>query len=200
MANADRASGLAPVSYLNGAKWTGGGRVYSILSSDTNAYAIGDPVLMAGTADTNGVANVVIATAGGTNPISGVIVGMGAVNYGAGYGDPASPNAVIIPATKTKNYYVLVEDDPNIIFECQETNSGTAFAATDVGANCSLKVGTNNGFVSGWTLDNTTQATTSTLQAKLLGLVQRRDNAFGAAAKWLILINNHSYRTGVTGV
>lgn len=198
MANADRPSGLSPVGYLNGAKWTGGGRVYCIPSTDTNAYAIGDPVVLAGSADGNGVATVILATAGTSNLVTGVIVGWG-IKYGSGNVDPANQTAVV-PAIKTKAYYPLVEDDPNVIFEIQEVNSGTALTATEVSLNCSLVAGTNNGYISGWQLDNSTEATTAALQLKLLGLVQRQDNAFGLAAKWLVLINNHSYRTGVVGV
>ena len=199
MANSNRPSGLSPVRYLNGAPWTGGGRVFCIPDSDdTNAYAIGDPMTIAGGADANGVATVVLATAGGV--MTGVIVGMGGAKYGAGYYDPANLNTIIILATKSRDYYVLVVDDPMVIFKVQEIGTGTPLAAADVGLNANLVAGANNGFVSGWLLTNTTEATTATLDVKLLGLSQEPDNAFGAFAKWLVTINNHSYRAGVTGV
>ena len=199
MANADRPAGLSPVAYLNGAKWTGGGRVFHVPSTNTDALAKGDPVVLSGTSDGNGVASVTLATAGTTNLVTGAIIGMGGTVYGSGYYDPANLSLSVIPATKTKDYYVLVEDDPNVIFEIQEVSGGTALTATAVGLNASLVSGTNNGFVSGWELDNGTEATTAALQLKLLGLVQRKDNAFGEHAKWLVIINNHSYRTGVAG-
>jgi len=200
MANANRPSGLTPVRYLNAAKWTGGGRVYCIPSTDsTNAYAIGDPVVLAGSADSAGVATVVLATAG--SGLTGVIVSMGGTKYGSGYYDPTNLNTTIVPQSKSRNYYVLVEDDPNVIYTVQEIGTGTALAAADVGLNCNLVAGTNNGYVSGWLLTNTTEATTSTLDVKLLGLAQTTEpNAFGAYAKWNVIINNHSYRTGITGV
>lgn len=197
MANANRPSGLSPVRYLNGSKWNGGGRVYCIPSTDGNAFATGDPVVLAGSADANGVATVTLATAGSTNLVTGAIVGMGGNVYGSGYVDPNLPNTAVIPATKARAYYVLVEDDPMVIFEIQE--SGTAMAAADVSLNASLLSGVNNGFMSGWLIDNSTKATTAALQLKLLGLNVRADNAFGLYAKWLVLINNHSYRTGVSG-
>lgn len=201
MANADRPSGLSPVGYLNGAPWTGGGRVYCILDTeDTNVYAIGDPVVLAGDADTNGVASVTLATAGSTNLVTGAVVGMGGSKYGSGYFDPANLSLTVIPATKSRNYYILVADDPNIVFEIQEVSGGTALTSAAVGNNASLVAGTNNGYVSGWELDNSTEATTAALQLKLLGLAQRSGNAFGEHAKWLVLLNNHSYRTGVAGV
>jgi hypothetical protein len=201
MANADRPSGLAPVGYLNGAPWTGGGRVYCIPDTDdTNIFAIGDPVTLAGGADTNGIPTITIATAGTGNMVLGAIVsGAGALAYGSSYGVPAE-SPLVIPATKSRAYYVLVADDPNTIFEIQEVSGGTAFAAADVGLNANLVAGVNNGYLSGWEVNNAGAAVTSTLQLKLLQLAQRRDNAFGEHAKWLVLINNHIYRAGSTGV
>lgn len=198
MANSNRPSGLSPVMYQNGAPWTGGGRVYYVPSTDNNALAIGDPVRSAGSADANGVASVTLATVG--TAYRGVIVAAGGTRYGSGYYDPANLNTTVIPATKTKDYYIYVVDDPMVIFEVQEIGTGTALAAADVSLNCNLVAGTNNGFISGWLLTNTTEATTSTLDVKLLGLSQRLDNAFGAFAKWLVLFNNHELKTGVTGI
>lgn len=198
MANANTPFGLAPVEYLGGAQWNGKARRYYIPAADTNAYAIGDPVTLAGSADTNGVASVVLATAG--SGMIGAIVGMGGTQYGGPSADPTNLNTTVIPATKTKAYYVLVADDPNIIFEVQEIGTGTQLAADQVGLNCNLVAGTNSGYLSGWLLTNSTEATTSTLDVKLLGLKQVPGNAFGAYAKWLVLINNHLYRGGVAGV
>lgn len=149
MPNPNKPSGLVPVSYLNGAPWTGGGRVYCIPDTDdTNAFAIGDPVDIAGGADSNGVPTITLATAGTGNPVLGCIVsGAGALSYGSSYGVPAE-SPIVIPATKARNYYVLVADDPNIIFEIQEEATGTALTAADVGLNGNLVSGTNNGYIS----------------------------------------------------
>lgn len=198
MANVNAPAGLAPVEYLSGAPWNGQVRRYYIPSSDTNAYAIGDPVTLAGGGDANGVASVVLATPG--SGLMGVIVGMGGLAYGGPNGDLDSLSITVIPATKSRGYYVSVVDDPNVLFEVQEIGTGTALTAAEVGLNVNLVAGTNNGYVSGWLLTNTTEATTNTLDVKLMGLVQKSNNAFGAYAKWLVLINNHLYRGGVTGV
>lgn len=198
MANEDRPSGLSPTQYLNGAPWNGQARLYNIDSGDTNAFAIGDPVKSDGTADANGVAGVTLGTAG--SAVRGVIVSMGGLLRGGPMVDPTNLGTTIIPATKTKDYYVMVVDDPNVIFEVQEVSGGTALTAAAVGLNADLVAGTNNGYVSGWELNNSGEATTSTLNCKLLGLSQRADNAFGEHAKWLVLLNNHELRGGVTGV
>lgn len=200
MANANTPWGLKPVMYLNGASWNGQARMYSILAANGSKFAIGDPVVIGGSADSRGVANVALATAGGTNPILGAVVGMAGTTYGGAGGDPTNLNTTVVPATKTRNYYVMVADDPNIIFEVQEIGTGTQFTTAEIGLNCSLVTGTDNGYTSGWMLDNATEATTATLQMKLLGLAQKTDNDFGAYAKYLCLINNHVYKAGVAGL
>lgn len=206
MANADRPMGLAPIRYLSGAPWNGGGRVYCIPSTDgTYAYAPGDPVVLAGSADAQGIPTITLATAGAGNLVLGPIVsGAGALSFGGVYGVPAD-SPLVIPATKTRNYYVLVCDDPNVIFEIQEVSGGTAFTAAEVGLNADLVAGTNNGYVSGWEVNNSGEGTGATIQLKLLGLARGGkwgpgDNAFGEHAKWEVLINHHQYRAGVAGV
>lgn len=202
MANANRPSGLAPVQYRNGSPWNGQAREYYIASNDGSAFAIGDPVDLSGTGDGNGVPGIVLATAGnnaGANRILGCIVGVGTV-YGGALFDPSNLNTIVAPATKTKAYYVLVADDPNIVFEMQEDSDAGALAATDIGINIDLVSGVNNGYLSGWQLDSSTVNTSANFQMKLWGLAQRRDNAFGTYAKWLCTINLHRFAAGVAGV
>lgn len=198
MANANRPSGLAPVGNILTGSYNGQARIYSIAQADGNAYAIGDPVKSSGDADTNGVAGVTLGTAGAA--VRGVIVSAGGLVRAGFFGDPTNLLTTVIPATKTKVYYVAVVDDPFVIFEMQEINSGTAFTSAEVGLNANFVAGTNNGFVSGFTIDNSTEATTATLNVKLLGLAQRSDNAYGLAAKWLVLLNSHELRAGTAGV
>ncbi len=199
MANANTPFGLAPIEYADGSPWNGQVRQYCITSADANAFAIGDPVVLAGGADTAGIATVTLATPG--SGLLGVIVGMGGTVYGGASVDPNNLNTTVIPATKTRAYYVLVCDDPSVVFEVQEIGTGTALTAAEVGFNANLVAGTNNGYVSGWLLTNTTEASTSTLDVKLLGLSQKPGgtNVFGAYAKWRVMINNHNLRTGITG-
>ena len=201
MANANRPSGLSPVGYLNGAPWNGKLGLYFIPSTDANAYALGDPVVLAGSGSTSGqAASVVLATAGTGNSVLGPIVTAGATTEFGPYVDPTNLGTTVIPATKTVGYWVGVADDPNTLFEVQEDSVGNNLATTDLGNNFDLVSGTNNSYVSGWMLDSSTAATTNTLQLKLMYLARRTDNAIGQYAKWVVLINNHSYRAGTTGV
>lgn len=201
MANTNKPQGLQPVGYLNGAPWTGGGHVYCIPDTDdTNAFAVGDPVMLAGGADSAGIPTITLATAGTGNLVLGAIVSMaGAQVYGADYGVPQD-TPVVIPATKTRNYYVLVADDPNTVFELQEDSVGGAIAATNIALNHNLVSGTNNGYISGWMLDSSGAATTATLQMKIVQAAPRQGNTpFADYAKWWCIINNHAYRIGQAG-
>ena len=200
MANRNAPSGLSPVRYLNGSPWNGQAQTYWINSTDTSVYAIGDPIVSSGSADARfGVPGITLAAAS-ASAVRGVLVSAGGLVNGGGFFDPNTLTQTVIPSTKLRHYYVLVADDPNILFEIQEGGSGSALTAADIGMNFYLKSGTNNGYVSGWLLDNATASTTSTYQLRAWGLSQRTDNAFGAYAKWLVSINNHELKAGTAGV
>lgn len=210
MANINKAAGLVPVRYLNGSPWNGRMNLYYIPSTDANAYAIGDPVAtLTGAASSLGVSAVTLATAGASNPLRGVIVTAGGdasqvADIGGPFVDPANLGTTIIPASKTKNYYVGVVDDPWVVFQCTEWGgaSYTAFTAADVGKGCNLKSGANNGYVSQWVLDTTAASSTaSTRQVRLLGLSRApQGNAFGQYASWEVLINQHEFKAATAGV
>jgi hypothetical protein len=200
MANANKPRGLQPVKYLGGADWDGRGNVYYIPTSDTTySYHVGDPVTHLGSADANGIPGIVKATAG--SGLLGSILAIG-TNPNGPWVNPNDLSKVYVGKTRTVAYYALVADDPNIIFEVQEVSGGTQLTAAEVGLNANLDITTEQttGFVSDTEVGNSAEAGTSTLDVKLLGLVQRTGNAFGAYAKWLVLINNHVYRAGITGV
>lgn len=200
MANSNRPMGLSPVKSIVGDAFSGQTNVYQIAAALTTAFAPGDPVVSSGSGDANGVPGIALAAASG--PIRGVIVGLG--TYENGVFNPAGLDSIIRPAAaQAKDWYALVCDDPNTIFEVQENANGTALAAVDIGMNTILKVGNNNGFLSGWQLASATDATpavTATLQVRLLGLARKVDNAFGANAKWLVKINSHELSAGTVGL
>lgn len=200
MANANRPAGLVPLEYLDGSPWNGKARMFYIASTDPNAFAIGDPVTMSGDGDSAGVAGITLATAGTGNPVLGSIVGAAGAIYGGPGAVPGALETTIVPATKTRTYYVLVADDVNIVYSLQEGGAGAALTSASIGSNANLLSGTNNGYVSGWLLDNASLNTGSTRQLQLLGLVQSSDNAFGAYAKWKVRINYHQYTAGQAGV
>tara|TARA_R110000868_G_scaffold221394_1_gene472960 strand:- start:278 stop:841 length:564 start_codon:yes stop_codon:yes gene_type:complete len=185
---------------ITGAPYNGQANMYSIAAAYGVALYIGDPVISTGTASAGGIADVALAAA--TGPIRGVIVGLSDQAPGAA-GLVTNPNLTYRPAAaQTGVWYAMVVDDPNVVFEVQENSNGTALAATDIGLNQVLKLGTGNGYVSGWMVASYSEATpntTSTLQVRLLGLAQRQGNAFGAYAKHNVLINAHELRIGSDG-
>lgn len=196
MANANRPSGFSPVQYLNGSPWNGQARIYSIAAAYATALYIGDPVKSSGTADANGVPGIVLGAT--TGALRGVIVGLGSAE-----GLIANPKNLDITyrpaAAQATDWYAMVVDNPDVLFEVQENANGTALAATEIGLNTISVSGTGSGFVSGWMLASATDATpatTATLQLRLMGLVRRHQNAFGAYAKHLVKINVHELGTG----
>lgn len=202
MPNANRPSGFTPVQYLNGAAWNGQARLYSIAAAYTTALYIGDPVKSSGTSDAGGIQGIVLGST--TGGLRGVIVGLGSTS--GGIFNPGNLDITYRPgAAQTTDWFAMVVDDPNVLFEVQEESNGTQIAAAEIGLNTISKTGTGNGYISGWMIPSVTgatPATTATLQLKLMGLSRKSGNVFGAYAKHLVQINVHelSHGTGSLGV
>jgi hypothetical protein len=224
MANVSKIAGLSPVGYLGGAKYDGKGRIYAIPSTDsTNNYFVGDLVSLvgggsAGGSTVTGIPYVSLTAAGAA--AVGVIMAVGTkpgvvAVAGGPYINPQDLSKVYAPITKAQDYYCLVADDPNVIFEIQEGGAGTNLtASTALGRNANILLGasatasTVTTFVSGTTLtDTAAPTTTATLNLKIIAFAQRPDNLFyttpstgGAGQKWWVLINNHNYRAGIAAL
>ena len=212
MANTNKPSGLTPVKYMNGVDWDGRGNVYYIGAGNAEAFYVGDLVkinTVLANADTkNGLQSIMKAAQGDT--VVGVLLAVG-TQYSGPYADPNNLTVLSAPATKTQAYYAFVADDPNIVFEIQESaatyGTGTAFTASATSANCNVVIhapASTTIPASGTVIDvGTPAAATNTFDLRLLGLVQRYDNGalntFGKYAKWLCKLNLHRYAT-TTGV
>lgn len=196
MANGNAPRGLVPVRLRNGSPWDGPLRTYYVPSTDATAIFIGDPVIIAGSADTFGTPTATLATAGATNRITGACVGL----------RPGGNSTLIPPRYRAASTaeYILVCDDPNVLYEIQEDGVGGQLAATNTGQNCDLVAGTGSTVTgnSGWMLDSSTAGTGATLQTRIMGLQMRADNDFGAYAKFLVAINlpTETGAAGSTGV
>lgn len=207
MANVSAPFGLMPIEHLDGSPYNGKVTRYYIPSADTSAYYIGDPVALAGvagggagtqSADANGVPSIGKVANGDTlwlGPIVGVEVvnPLGASNQGTSL----TLETISIPATKTRDYYVYVADDPGLIFEMQGDGTATNQTAAKSTYNCDITVATpSTGAQSASVIASAGIALTATLPLKLMGLSQRQfagGNAFGAYAVWRCKINNHQY-------
>jgi len=202
MANQVAPRGFVPARYLNGAAWNGATNLYYIPSTDNNQYNPGDAVKSAAGADANGVPQVV--KAGGTDTVRGVIVGILTAN-------PNNPSLVgsnldltvqNTPSTgKTRDYYVLVVDDPQVLFELQDDGL-SALTASAANKNASFTVTNptspqqNSASVLSTASVNTTQA----LNLRIMGLSQKPNNAFGAYAIWIVKFNQHELMGNTAGV
>jgi hypothetical protein len=190
MANANFASGLKPVRRFSGAPFNDAARRYSCPATYATALFIGDPVVKSGTSDADGYSEVNSAASGGA--ITGVVVGFEDIpSMTLGYGAASTVRAV------------LVADDPELLFEVQEDAVGGALALASVGLNCDLisAAGSTATRTSGWMLDTSTAATTSTLQVKIVEFQHRADNMPASAnSKVLVKINKHTELAGQAGL
>jgi len=192
MANTDNAAGLKPVQHRNGAPYNGSFRLYSTPTGNATATFIGDPVILLGTSQTiNGKIYSDVGQAATGSVITGVVVGV----------VPVTQDSLRYRAASTQRL-LMVADDPELLFEIQEVTGGTALTANDAGLNANYVVGTGSTVtgLSGVELDNSTEATTNTLDLHIVGPVQRDDNAIGEHCKWLVTINRHQFANQVAGI
>lgn len=193
MANVNSPFGLRPINN-NGTPFSGQLTMYNVPATDANNMFIGDPVIVAGSADAYGVATVALATAGTSNYLIGPIVSI--VNGPALGGTAAAPVTRDLPVYRQAsiNTYVLVADDPNTLFAVQDNN--VAFAAVDISLNVNLTAGGGGSTVTGissWSLTTTGKATTNTLQMRLMRSLRAPNIVpFTAAALYVCRINLHS--------
>jgi hypothetical protein len=192
MANADFARGLVPVRNAHGGTYNCAARAYTARSDYATALFIGDPVVKSGLADANGRPGCILATAGATNAITGVVVGFeDAASLILGYGAASTQRTV------------LVADDPSLLFEIQEDSGGAATALADVGLNVDLisAAGSTTTRTSGWMADSSTKAVGATLQLKIVGFQERSDvTPASSKSKLLVKINLHTEVAGVVGL
>lgn len=202
MANTVGPRGFVPSRYADGSAWNGACNMYVVLSTEGNQINVGDTVKSAANGDANGIPAVTKIT-NGTDACRGVVVGCLAANPN----DPSLVGTQLdltvqnIPASKAKNYYVLVVDDPNVMFELQDDGLA-ALTATSCNKNATYTVTnpTAPAQNSATVLSTASVATTNTLSLRLMGLVQKPNNAFGVHANWLVRFNLHEFFGSTAGV
>lgn len=190
MANPSIPNGAVPVRSLTG-PYMGNTNVYSTAAGDGTLLGIGDFVKIAGTSQLIGDVTYADVTRAATGDvIVGVVTSV----------VPATRDSTVYRAASTATL-VNVCDDPTVLFEIQESAAGTSFTANDIGLNANFVVAsasTTTG-LSATTIDNSTEATTNTLDLKIVGLANKPNNAVGESAKWIVRINRHLYANQVAG-
>ena len=190
--NANTPRGLQPYAFAWGAPYNGAVDVVYVPSTYGTALYVGDPLVYTqNSADAQGVPVVTIATAGSTNKISGVMMGIA-----------NNANELIIPVLQsTLTYlpastggYIYMASDPNILYWAQEDSVGGSMAYTSGGGNtASLVAGagsTYTGF-SGWQIQSSSVGTGT--QVSILRPLPQIDNVVSSTvtftnAKWLCRI------------
>ena len=193
MANIAKPQGFVPIRYKNGNPWNGMATPYYIPSGDTNAYNIGDAVKSIVGGDSNGICQITLDSAG-TATERGVIVGVLPVPplNNSQQATTLALESENVPATKTRAYYVLVCDDPDVIYSLQDDGL-TTLSTTACNKNASFTYAANNANSpnSQSVLNSSSLATTQSLNLKVMGLVQAQNNAIGANAYWQVIFNQH---------
>ena len=190
-------NGFQPVKKLDGSAWTGATNPYEIVTTYATAIFRGDPV----TIGSSGFLEV--GTAG--NTCVGVFWGVkytssaGVVQFSNYW--PGNPGVLTGSTVEA-----LVIDDPDTVFSVQETSgtgtAGTPIALADRGLNINFlyTAGSTATGSSAVSINNASEGTSNTLNCKILQLDPTPGNAVGAFANWLVILNNHLYKGGVTGL
>ena len=194
MANTDAARGLTPVGTLSGAPWTDSIRAFYCDSA--TAIYVGDMVKGNSTAgaagkvvygmDLEGVESVEVCGAT-DNLIYGVVVGF----------SPLQSDLTKLYRGVSEDRIAYVCTDPLTIYEIQEDSVGNNIAVTQVGHNfdTAYTAGSTTTGRSKVEIDSSDTTGASTAQLRLLGLAKKADNALGDSAKWLVVINEHAFKS-----
>jgi hypothetical protein len=207
MASVSRANGFRPVKTVTGAAYNGQANVYFVPSSDSTVIMVGDAVKLAG--DSRAATGAPTVTrAGATDVPLGIVVGI----LFTGVGDltnmpPVNDLNTPVYRRASTDRYLLVCDDPNVVYEVQY--AGTSVAAATITANVGLNgqftttAGSTTSGASGMQLDSSGLATTATLPIKIVGFPNRPDNIPGDTYfSYFVKLNGstNSSGTGQAGV
>lgn len=201
---ANKPFGLSPVFTIGTGGYNARATRYLVPSADGSIYSMGDPVKSAANADANGVP-AVQKLAAGTDTIRGVYLGfeLASVNNPSLQGVVLDATSTNLPATKTRNYYVFVQDDPATIFAIQDDGiTGGNLVAANANKNFSLTLANpaGNQQVSATVMLSSSLATTAGLNFKAFGLQQLPGNVFGAFGVWLCKANQHELQGNTAGI
>ena len=202
MANTSRINGFSVVKHQNGSPYNGQANLYYVASA-ADEILVGDVVKLGGSSTTSGIPTADLC--GASDVPVGIVVGIvnskldpdGKLTSGSITLD--LPGVAQIAASGAG--YVLVADSPDIVMEVEAAN-GTP-TANDIGLNASHANGTRTSatYTSPAYIDFGTEATTSTLNFRLLGFARKLDNEIGASARMLVGFNVHQYGSvGTTGI
>ena len=161
---------------------------YSVDASHATLLAIGDVVVLTGTADAEGRAGVDAAAPGAA--FTGVVAGFDF--------DPGNLLDTGLPALTAGVARVHV--DPNIVYEVDVVNGPLGVADVGLNADIDATAATRSGGIttSNMTLDAATALGTATLQFRIVGLLPDEAGVLGNRA--VVRPNETTIRGGTAGV
>lgn len=193
MANRNTPFGFKPVGHLNGSAWNGATEIMEFPAGDATAVYVGDAVISYKLpSDVYRAATVATTHA----DIAGVVVGFKP--------DPAISQSTIHKAASIKRLGYVVTDR-TVVYEVQEDSDANYITLAMIGSNGDLvaTAGDSTTGNSKQTLDSSDvsaqNTTAATNQFRVVGFVNRPDNAVGNYAKWLVIINEHGDADGQIG-
>lgn len=197
--NTNAPQGLRPYRYGNGSLYNGAVNKYNIASAYGTAIFQFDPV----TVLSDGTIGIAVAGAA----CLGVFMGVKYTDTTGFFWHRPNWIASTTLATGTVAE-ALIADDPNLWFDVQETDAagaaGTPLALADRNLNINFRIGSGNAATgqSTTSINNASEATTATLNLKIMDLSPYPGNAVGNYANWLVSWNNHIFKggTGTAGV
>jgi hypothetical protein len=206
MANTSRINGFTPIGHIGASSWNGQCDVYHKASGGTTLtddMAVGDPVVLTGTAGTagiyKGIPTIALLTPGDADGASADEIPLGiVVGFKQDYSDL---NRTFVDGTEEA--LVLVCSDPTTLFEVQ---ANAAVPVTSISLNA-VPIKTSNvnrtTGTSGWELDVATtnaMAATATFPFKVERYSGAPNNEINSLYNKLIVSFNHCVRkAGVLG-
>lgn len=183
MPNVDSPNGLRPVRTIGGSPYNGSCNRYFVPSTDGTAIYLGQPVKLVGSATADGVSHVTAMTTT-ADVVCGVVVGV----------EPDTADSLLYRAASTARY-LLVADDPNLLFEIQSDGVGGVAAVGEVadvtGFSGSTSTGRSNMEISNSTITNNGD---QTQDVHIVAVPQRPDNDITLAnGRYLVRLLNHAY-------
>lgn len=169
---------------------TGKVKRFAVDAAHSTKLGIGDLVLVTGDADAEGISEVDAGTANTAN--TGVIIGV-APKYS---GEALS--TTYLPASTAG--YVMVNVDPQALYEVDVANGPLAVADVDLNAPAVVTEGTVNGslYTSNMSVNDTGAATTQTLPLRIVKLLKDSDGVLGNKA--IVKMNATTTTDGAAGI
>lgn len=193
MANSNTPFGLRPVQTLGAPNYVGKIEKFYVPSTDATAIGLGDPVTIVGAGGLSADGYPIATRGSSTAVVCGVMVGV----------VPIPTDLTLTYRKASTGMYILVDTDPNTIYEIQEDSVGGYVALADGTKNANYVLGTvdtttGNGKTM---LDSSAVSASATKDLLMLRPVTAADNVFpGNYTKWLVKLNLHQYASGVVRV